>query len=241
MVTAFNTILLELSIMAKSPIDINDATALNPSGRDLPEEFAKMKKLKKFNGVVLIDFNFRGIPGKQGQHYTFGGRADVYFRAYGLSDDEIELLKYRLEKSDLNSSLNLVEGMTTESLMQIQADIDEFLPSGEEKKPESSTDPFSALFSFFEPKVKKNKKETEEEKNKRLKAMNDEVEKRGQIKPDNFAEKYIRSYAEVSAANLCFSLYDKYKKAHGMVHFPYDVSEEYGPPQTEADKLFGFK
>jgi len=65
--------------------------------------------------------------------------------------------------------------------------------------------------------------------------------KKGKIKPDNFAEQYIRNYAEVDSMGLCFALYDKYKKGHGMPHFPYDETFDYAPPQTEADKLFGFK
>ena len=59
--------------------------------------------------------------------------------------------------------------MTTDSIAQIQADIDEFLPSGEEKKQDTGSDPFSALFSFASSKVNKKKKESEEDKNKRLK------------------------------------------------------------------------
>jgi len=242
MITAFNTVLLELSIMAKSAINVGDATSRNPLGRDLPEEFGRMKKLKKFNSVVLIDFNFRGIPGKQGQTYTFGGRADVYFRAYALTDDEIELLKYRLDKSDLSSSFMLVEGMTTESLSKIEADIEEFLPSGDEKKKDVGSEPLSALFSFFSSKTKKKKDESPEDQRKRLKKIDEEVEKDGHVKPDNFAEKYIRNYAEANADNLCFKLYDKYKSAHGMAKFPYGGDDEdYGPPQSEADSLFGFR
>ncbi len=243
MVTAFNTIILELAIMARKSMDIADATAANPRGRDLPEEFRKIKKLRNYNAVVFVDFNFRGIPGKTGQHYTFGGKAEVLFRAYALTDNEIDILKYRLEKSDIHSALNLVEGMTTESLQQITADIEEFLPENKEKKEEpEGENPFEALFSIFKSKKKKSKTETSEEKEARLKKLDKEIEKKGHFKPDNYPEKYIRNYQEAYAMNLCFHVYDKYKKAHGMNTFPYGGDDaEPSPPQTSADQLFGFK
>ncbi len=243
LVTAFNTILLQLSVIVTQGIDVYQATALHKLGRELPEEFRKIKNLKKFYSVVMVDFFFRGIPSKAGQHYTFGGRAEVYVRAYALSEDEIELLKYRLEKKDMGEALKLVEGMTTESLSKIQADIEEFLPVGEEKKKdENDTNPFSALFGFFASPIKKKKKETEEEKNKRLKKLNDEVEKKGTLKPDNYAEQYIRNYVEATAKNFSFHIYDKYKKAHGMATWVYGGDDnEPSVPRSDAEKLFGMK
>jgi len=41
------------------------------------------------------------------------------------------------------------------------------------------------------------------------------------IKPDTYAEKYVRNLAIVTAMDEAFDLYDKYKKGHGMASVPY--------------------
>lgn len=47
-----------------------------------------------------------------------------------------------------------------------------------------------------------------------------EINKSEDIKPDNFYEKEIRTLAEDSAHTSVYTLYDVYKKAHGMVSSP---------------------
>lgn len=241
LVTAFNTILLQLTIMTTQGMDLVSATTLNKYGRELPEEFRKMK-LRKYNSVIFVDFSFRGIPSRMGQHYTFGGKTELYIRSYALSDDEIDLFKYRLEKKDIDEALKLVEGMTTESLLKIQADIDEFLEKKEEKKSEEKSEdinPFSALLSIFSTKKKKENAEGKEE---RLKKLDEEVKKKGGLKKDNYAEAYIRSYVEANAKNFSFVIYDKYKAAHGMVSWKYGGDDaEASAPRSGVEKFFGFK
>lgn len=221
LVNIFNTVFLELTLMGKSGIKVEEAVI----DKDLPYEFKKMK-LRNYNSVVFIDFNFRGIPNRlpQGGHYVFGGRAEVTFKAYALSDKELELLKKRLSESDLNDSLKLVEGMTDESLQQIKVDIDEFLGNKEEKKEKESEDinPFSALFSFLKPKDKSEKKE-----------------KSDKIKPDSYAELYIRNFAEAKAINSCYAIFDVYKKSHDMASLPYMPEAETEIPRNPAEELFG--
>ena len=56
------------------------------------------KKFKRdYFSCVLVDFRFRGIPSKSGQHYLFGGRADVIFKAYSLNSEEIEKIDEELK------------------------------------------------------------------------------------------------------------------------------------------------
>ncbi len=243
MVISFNTILLQLTIMAYQPLNLYNATSQHKQGRELPEEFRKIKGLRNYNSVAFVDFFFRGIPSKAGQHYTFGGRAEVYVRGYALSDQEMELLRYRLEKNDMGEAFKFVEGMTTESIAKVQTDIEEFLPTGSEKKQEGDdANPFSALFGFFSLPEKKKKIESDEEREARLKKLNDEVEKRGKVKPDNYAEQYIRNYAEATSMNYCFHIYDKYKKAHGMYSWVFGGDDnEVSVPVSDAENLFGFK
>lgn len=229
LVGIFNTVLLELSLMGKNKLDVGEEVI----SKNLPKEFAKMKNLRPYNSIAIIDFTFRGIPNKAGQHYTFGGLAEVTIKGYALNDDELKLLKKKMEDSDVNDSLKLIQGMTEESLGKLKIDIDEFL--GEEEKDEPKKTGFFS--EFFGPSKPKEKKAEEENKEKeKIK----ELEEKG-IKHESYAEKYIRNLAEANAMNLCYTVYDIYKKAHGMAVFPYEDAYEGRPPQSDVEKFLGFK
>lgn len=209
LVTAFNTIRLELTLLGKNEVDFEGAIV----NKQLPQYFKKEKFLRKYkqrtyHPCVLVDFYFRGIPQRIGQHYVFGGRAEVTFRAYALNSEEIEILKRKLDESDLKDALNLVEGMTSESLGELEEDIRKYI-EGEEEKEEGreeekeDVNPFAALFGFLK-KSEKPKKEGE----KKLEIT--------EIKKDNTMEQLIRKIADEDARKICFNLFDIYKKAHGM-------------------------
>ncbi len=208
LIKTFNTILLELTLLGKNKIDLKSSAL---EGK-LPTEFAKEKFLKTlkrdYYNCILVDFSFRGIPRKikpYEPHYVFGGRAEVTFRAYALNDAEIEKINQELENSDVGDVLRLIEGSTTESLEQLQDDINFFLEEKTEKKiKEKSKDesnPFLALFGHYDKTEKPKKGEKKEII----------------IKPDNFIEKqHLRPLAAESATETTFNLFDIYKKAHGM-------------------------
>jgi len=203
MVTAFNTIVLELTIMGKREIEVKEEirTSALPKGIAVPK--------RKYYSIVVVNFHFRGIPQKAGQHYLFGGRANVTFKAYSLNEDELNMFEQELKKSDMNEVMKYIEGSTTESIGELQKDIDYFLKSDEEKEKEqkekekgADTNPFSALFGIF-------KKSKEKEKEKEIKEIKE-------IKKDSYSEKLIRKLATDKASENCFTVYDIYKKAHGM-------------------------
>ncbi len=233
LVNVFNTVFLELTIMGKSNVNIEQEII----DKHLPRDFKKIKNLRKYYSVVLIDFNFRGIPSKAGQHYVFGGRAEVTFKSYALNEEELLLLKDKLSDTDLESSLKLIQGMTDDSLEQLKIDIDEFMGETKEqeakiKAKEQDINPFSALFSFTKGKLKSPKaKKAEKEKLKKLKEKG--------VRPDKYAEKYIRNIAEANAINGGYKVFDVYKKSHGMASFPYTEDAEAKTPRTDAEKLFG--
>ena len=205
LVKTFNTIILELTLFGKNEYDVMEAinTAVLPRGLKKPK--------RKYYSVVVINFYFRGIPQKVSQRgdYTFGGKATVNFRAYSLNEEEINAFEQVLKKSDVSDVLKLAEGATTESLDVLKEEIEHFIKTDEvkkEKEKEKNNDinPFSALFSpFFERKEeKKNTEEKEVDVNK--------------IKKDSYEESLVRILAEQNAREICFSLFDIYKKAHGM-------------------------
>lgn len=190
LVNAFNTILLELKLFGKSKIKV----AAEVAAGNLPEKMKNYKPKRDYYACVLIDFTFRGIPSRTPQgHYVFGGRAEIDFKAFTLNSEELEIFYKKLEQQDWQQTLKLVQGVTEESLEQLQQDLEHFL--GKEEK-----DTFDLT-----------KKEGKKEKKKELELKN--------IRKDNYEESLIRRIAEIKAADLCFNIYDKYKKAHGMASF----------------------
>ncbi|MCH7568098.1 MAG: hypothetical protein IIA87_01635 [Nanoarchaeota archaeon] len=200
LVTAFNTIILELTLLAKDEYKLEEDIEKGI----LPKSFEKIKK-RKYMPFVVVELKFRGIPHRAGQHYTFGGRTEIKFTSYALNDQELKVLKEEMEKDDFGEVMKLIEGATTESLEQIEKDIEEILEDKKtedkkEKKKTGDVNPFTALFSFLK---------TEKEKHP-------EEELPKVIKPDNEYEKIIRSQAIIAARDKCFLVFDIYKKAHAM-------------------------
>ncbi len=210
LVKAFNTIILELTVLGKSKLDIADESAKG----NLPAEFAKenfIKKVKRnYYSCILVDFLFRGIPQRVSQqpHYAFGGRAEITFNSYALNDDELKKLNEELKKSEINDVLGLIEGASTESLGQLQDEINSFLDEKpeEEKKKKSAdeSNPFLALIGAYDKKEKKS----------------EGGKKEAAVSPDNWIEKTLfRKVAVENAKTRMFDLFDIYKKAHSMASF----------------------
>ena len=119
LITTFNTILLQLTVMGKKAVDISYGV----SNHDLPNGFDKLQdngKIRKTFGCTIVDFKFRGIPQRVEQHYAFGGKADVTFTAYALNSDELDEFRKRLDESSMKEAMKLVEDATQTSLKEIQ-------------------------------------------------------------------------------------------------------------------------
>ncbi|MFA5019876.1 MAG: hypothetical protein WC533_02145 [Candidatus Pacearchaeota archaeon] len=204
LVTPFNTIILELALFGKKDIKVEEEI----KSFNLPEGIKKPKR--DYYNCLLIEFHFRGIPNKVGQHYVFGGKATMSFKGYALNSDQLALFESELKKSDMNDVLKLIEGATTESLDQLKEDIDHFIKKDEKKEEEKSKEmnPFKALFGNLFPKKDKNK-DKDKEKNK--------INSKDDIKKDSYVEKQIREIAKKNAEEMCFNMYDIYKKAHKML------------------------
>jgi len=213
LVKVFNTILLELTLLGTSTINIKNSSIAG----DLPADFAKVKDVKSitkrtYHSCVLIDFNFRGIPQRVAQRgdYAFGGKAEVTFKAYALNNEELEKLNKELDKSDVGEVLKLIDGATSESLDHLQEEIDFFLKEKEREqektKPKDQSNPFLALIGYYDKKEKP-KKESKKKKEDKDKP----------VKKDTWVEKtHIRALAATEAVDKTFTTFDVYKKAHGM-------------------------
>jgi len=211
LVKAFNTLVLQLTLLGKKKISLRSVV----EEKRMPKEFFYKELKRKYYACVVVDFNFRGIPQKIGQHFAFGGRVEVSIKGYALNDDELALLNSELDKSDLKTALKLVEGMTTESLGQLEEEINRYLKEEKEKKEEKKssedTNPFTALFSFAK------KEGGEKGKGKEEKGKTFEI---GKIKKDDYLESFARKIAEEDARKLCFNIFDLYKKTHEMASHP---------------------
>lgn len=206
-VNAFNTSLFRLVLMAKGgSYDPADDVL---SG-DLPKVFKKMK-FRKYTPFTIIEFGFRSAPDRADQRggYGYRGKAEVVFTSFAMNEDELKLLKKKVEEDDFGDVYKMITGATEESLGQLQGDIEELLgekdPNKEEgKKKGEDANPFSALFSFFKKEEKK---------------KSGDLEKDG-IPKDTEYEKVLRSQALLGSRWTCRKLYDDYKKVHGMPAFP---------------------
>ncbi|HLC78538.1 MAG TPA: hypothetical protein VJH92_05420 [Candidatus Nanoarchaeia archaeon] len=214
LVNVFNTLILELTLIGKQELKPKEASLEG----DLPSDFTNEKFInslkRKYYTCVLVDFRFRGIPQKAGQHYVFGGKAEMTFRGYALNNEELDKLNKELEKSDLTEALSLAEGVTTESLEHMQSEIKEFLEEkdlSEEKKPSSDgSNPFLALIGYYD------KGDGSSEKKKSMTTQEIIVKK------DNWIEKeHLRRLSAKRAEETAFKLFDLYKKAHGMVSYQF--------------------
>ena len=208
LVKTFNTIILELTLLGKEKLDIE----ANSFTGDLPVDFRKMKPKRDYYSCILIQFRFRGIPQKvvQQSHYAFGGKAEITFSSYSLNKDELDKLDEELKQSDIEDTLKLIEGTTTESLDRLQDEINYFLEEKseeEEKGDKDTSNPFLALLGFYNKSEKPKKEELKEKKV-------------GKIKPDDWIEKtHFRPLTVDAGKAKAFKLFDIYKKSHKMQSF----------------------
>lgn len=209
LVTAFNTLILELVLLGKKeskvPSDVKNAKGANR---------------RKYYQCVLVEFDFRGVPQKtQQQYYVFGGKVEVTFRGYALNEEELKKIEQELEKSDIDEAIQFIGGATDESLGSIQEEVDYFLNDDEssenvndveekKKKKDYGVNPFLALLGAYNEKPKKK----DEKKSDNPKEI--------VVDKDNWVEKnYIRKTAAEDVAEMTFTLFDVYKKTHGMASY----------------------
>ena len=208
LVKMFNTILLELTLLSKSEAKF-----------DLPKPLVNKVPKKKYYSVMLIDYNFRGMPQRTQQGFVSGGLAEIVFRGYAVREDELDKFYKEFDNSDLEAGLELIENITENSLGELTKDINFFLDEEEkseeeESKPKSKkgssdqSNPFLALFGAYNDKPEK-KKVAPTEKEYVLTSQEKRIE-----------EDIIMPQINDSITEKTFTIFETYKKVHGMVSFP---------------------
>lgn len=256
LVNAFNSIVMKLILFKCDKINIENTVNDRDFTTKIPRSLIKLaekEKIRSFFSCNIIEFRFRGIPTREGQHYSFGGRTDVVIRSFGLNEEEVALFKDRLKKSELTTALKLAQSVTQDSLKEIEKDIEYFTKTvderdkTEEKKEENKSDvnPFSALLGFgtlWGNSSNKDKEKTEkEEKEAKDKEKFEKLKKNG-VRSDNYYEKILRNLAELKSKKTAFTLYDVYKKSHGMGSIPiHDYTEPFRMKDVQVEFLDLFK
>jgi hypothetical protein len=205
LVTALNTAIFELCVFAETEYDPKD----DVSTGDLPKLFSKVK-MRKYSSVLIMNMKFRSTPETVGQHHRFRGRLEITFTCFALNDQEISILKKEIERDDFKEIFGSIEGATTDSLSQIEADIAELTDGNKKEKSEEKKDedvnPFSSLFSGFTDLFKSNKKDEKKDLSKG-------------IEPDDKYEQVVRSQTILDSRKRCLKLYGTLKKSYNMPAF----------------------
>ncbi len=208
LVNAFSTTMFELQLFKSKKIGVDT-------------RFSGYKSRRDYNRVIIITMKYRGhvsqrVTQKGDYGFGMGGVVDVDFKSYALNSEELLAAKKLLEKSDLESSMEFSLDVAGEALASLKEDLDYFLKSKDERDSEDENNktkknvdinPFTALFGLGR------KKKTKSEKKVEFVEAED-------IKKDNFVEKIMRGSAMDKAAGSLYTIYDVYKKSHGMASAP---------------------
>ncbi len=214
LVSALSTSMFELTLLCKKE-------------QKAPAQFSSYKMKRKYFSVLVVTMKYRGhvsqrVTQKGDYGFAMGGRIDMSFDSYSLNEEELKLFDKEFTKDDVLDSMSFSMNIAEESLKELKEDLDHFLKSdeerkkdeekekkkGEEKKKSQNINPFLALFGIFGLTKKDDKKK------------NKEIEKSEDIVPDNYIEKIVRAEAAKGAAGSLYTIYDVYKKAHGMASAP---------------------
>ena len=196
-VNIFNNMEIRLTLMGKKefkPEEIN-------------EKLVNLRLDKKYYSCIEVEIVFRTVPratqSQQGLVYVHSGKTDINIKPYSFTDKEFDEFKKLKNEEDLE----LVQEMVDVSLKEIQEDVKKYLekkPEEEKKEKQKFESPFKGLVDGFRQALTPFKY---------IKNMF-----KFKITLDQgYYEKLMRESAKKKAERLCYTLYDVYKKSHGMI------------------------
>jgi hypothetical protein len=219
LVNAFSTSMFQLTLMG--------------TGRG-----GKSKK-REYSSIVIVDFRYRGHllqrANQRGDYAAaVGGRVEMTFDCYALNNEELELIEKKMTESNMKDALTIEGDYATESIDELEKDLREFLEEEdvdkmlkkekkkEKKKNVDDINPFSALLDIFN--LARGRGGKVEKKDGKV-VINDVKD----IKTDNWKEKQLRMSTATGASKSLYTVYDVYKKAHGMASTPTEFLNAGGP------------
>ncbi len=186
----FNNMQLEITILGKKQINVQRLI----EKEELPE---KAKTTRKFFQCIEVKFEFRSVPHTVGQgqssiKYVQGGRVDVYFNTYVFSEDDLKEIKKQNEKEDIDLATEMVDA----SLVALADDLNKYIEKVEEEEEEKIKKP-GIITSFFGG----------------IRKLRGSPRKKG----SSYTDKLVVKLGKESAKKDVYTLYDVYKKSHGML------------------------
>ena len=196
-VNAFSNMEFEIKLHGKKEIK---PEAVHESFRDVSLD-------KKYYAVIEVLMHFRSVPsvmsGQGGRHYVHAGRTELVIRGFALDDIELGAL----ENSEFDEDLDLIENYIGTSLKEIKDELEKYTkdekPEKEEKKRSKKVaidNPFAGTIDSF----------------KSMFAPFTETFQIRKSKP-SFVEQQLQDVAADKAKSMSFTIYNIYKKSHGML------------------------
>ncbi len=188
-VNAFNNMILELALFAKS--------SAGKSGN------------KEIFGCIEVVLRYRTVPmtsrTQQGVQFIHSGRTRIDIKAYSFSNEDLELLK----EQELFEGLDLIEEMVGQPLSELREDIDKYLKEEKEEEKEKNKAPKVLDLTLPFRSVGKGFKDITS-RFKHLFKIRKKIRE-----PYTISE--LKKKAANEAKAKAFVLYDVYKKTHGML------------------------
>jgi len=203
LVTVFNSVLFELTLLAQGEYRVKEAVDRG----DLPAMFKKAQ-MRIPHPVLIIEFRVRAVPERIPGGYGFRGRTEVRFTSYALTEEEIHVLHREVERSELREIFDVLNPRPMPDLDTLVQDIELLLaePIPEQQPgPAEDTNPFSALLSIFD---------SSGSESPHIDQAQDEFRP---IKPDTELEAVLRSETILEARRHCQRTYQETKRLHRMV------------------------
>lgn len=221
LIQAFDQNFIEIKVRGTSEIRLKQFFKKAGQERDVapPESWPEDKKEAFKNemygppvySVMDVTFTYRTKPALVSQTqggggaYRYLGKLNIKFESYLLTPEEFNLL----EKQEDSEALDFIEGMTKESLDAMKKDINEYLDeedSEEKAKEEKKKGESKPLLDQWFGKIG--------EKGGLLGGLNTGIFDKAKLTQRMAA-------ARAKVADHAFNIYDIFKKAHGMLSFPY--------------------
>lgn len=161
-------------------------------------------------GILELKFTYRARPymmynpGEQQRHPVSLGKMNIEFRGYAMREDEYEQLK----KQEEIEALKFIEGITKESLEALREDIAKYVGELEEEKKqkEEKQAPILDRLIFGMPSAGG------------VKGTATPLFGSGEYILEERAKALARNFV---AKKSLYDLYDIFKKAHGLLAYPY--------------------